>query len=230
MLQHHAYGFNVSLTDYNHIYEFISFMPNKAAFIFDGLDELKVDEALAEEFLVKSPSEVTHVLQIYRQLLRGELLPGITELTTSRPTAERIYEKLEFDRVVEVLGFHEKQIKDYVEKFCHRDKQKSSQIWGLIKQSPELLSLCYIPVNSYIVCLTLKESIEAEGLTNAPRTITELYKRAIKVLLFRHNLKYKYKPIPKNYIIGQLPEQLQNDLNKLKEIDRDGRKQVNISV
>ena len=224
MLQRHGYGFNMSLIDCNHIHEFISFMPNKAVFIFDGLDELKVDgEALAEEFLVKSPSEVTHVLHIYRQLLKGKLLlPGITVLTTSRPTAEHIYQKLEFDRVVEVMGFHEEQIKDYVEKFCHSDKQKSSQIWGLIQQSPERLGLCYIPVNSYIVCLTLKESIEAEGEKNLPKTITGLYKRTINILLFRHHREYKNKSIPKNYITGRLPEQLQNDLNELKEIARNG--------
>ncbi len=119
------------------------------------------------------------------------------------------------------MGFHEEQIREYVEKFCGDDMQKGSEIWHLIKESPELLSLCYIPVNSYIVCLTLKESIGTDE-ANVPRTITELYKRAIKVLLFRHNLKYKDKPIPKDYITAKLPEQLQNDLDKLKEIARDG--------
>jgi hypothetical protein len=72
------------------------------------------------------------------------------------------------------------------------------------------------------VCLTLKESIEVEGQSNVPRTITELYKRAMKILLFRHHLGYKDKPTPKNYIIGKLPEPLQNDLNVLKGIARKG--------
>ena len=223
MLQHHSYEFNMSLTDRNHIYEYICLVPNRAVLIFDGLDELKVDdEALAEKIAIKSHSEVTHVIQVYRQLVEGKLLPGITVLTTSRPTAEHIFKKLKYDREVELIGFHEKQIEEYVKTFCHTDKEKSSQIWNLIKPSPELLGLCYIPVNSYIVCLTLKESIEAEGQTNAPKTITELYKRAINILLFKHHREYKNKPTPKNYITGRLPEQLQNDLNKLKEIARQG--------
>ena len=214
-----SYGFNVSSMDCNHIYEYICLVPNKVVLIFDGLDELKVDhKAVTEEIALKSPSKVSHVIQIYRKLVEGKLLPGITVLTTSRPTAEHIYQDLKFDREVELIGFDQERIKDYVEKFCHTDKQKSSQIWNLIQPSPELLGLCYIPVNSYIVCLTLKESIEAEGLTNAPRTISELYKRAINILLFRHHREYKDKPTPKNYITGRLPEQLQNDLNKLKEI------------
>ena len=222
MLQH-CYGFNVSSIDFNHMFEYICLVPNKVVLIFDGLDELKVDhKALTEEIAVKGPSKVSHCLQIYRQLVKGELLPGITVLTTSRPTAEYIFKNLKFDREVEVIGFNQERIREYVEKFCHPDTQESSQIWDLIETSPELLSLCYVPVNSYIVCLTLKESIKDRGQTNAPRTITELYKRAINILLFRHHREYKDKPIPKNYITGRLPEQLQNDLNKLKKIARQG--------
>ncbi len=100
--------------------------------------------------------------------------------------------------------------------------QKSSEIWNLVKESPELLSLCYIPVNSYIVCLTLKESIQTEDESDIPRTITELYKRAINILLFRHHLGYKDKPAPKNYIVAKLPDHLENDLNQLKGIATNG--------
>ncbi|CAB3977011.1 NACHT, LRR and PYD domains-containing 14-like [Paramuricea clavata] len=222
-------GLNMSSADFNYMYEYMCLFPSNVILVFDGLDELKVNyQPLPEEKTVNSHNEVTHILQIFKQLVKGTLLPGVTVLTTSRPTAEQIYVYLEFDREVEILGFHEEQIKDYVERFCRHDIQKSSEIWHLIKESPELLSLCYIPVNSYIVCLTLKESIgvdkqeEVVGQRNVPRTITEFYKRAIKILLFRHNLKYKDKPIPKDYIIAELPEQLQNDLDKLKGIARDG--------
>ena len=225
----HSDGLNVSSADFNGIYEYMCLFPSNVILVFDGLDELKMNnEFLAEEKTVNNPNEVTHILLIFKQLVKGTLLPGVTVLTTSRPMAEQIYKGLIFDRKVEILGFHEKQIKDYVERFCRDDKQKSSEIWHLIEESPELLSLCYIPVNSYIVCLTLNESIgvdeqeEVAGQSNVPRTITELYKRAIKILLFRHNLKYKNKPIPKDYIIAKLPEQLQNHLDKLKGIAYNG--------
>ena len=218
----HSDGLNMSLADFNGIYEHICLMPSNVILIFDGLDELKVDyESSHEANTINSQNDRAHILLIFKQLVKGKLLPGVTVLTTSRPTAEHIYQLLEFDRKIEIMGFHEDQIKDYVEKFC-RHTQKSSEIWNLIKESPELLSLCYIPVNSYIVCLTLKESIEVEGQSNVPTTITELYKRAIKILLFRHHLGYKDKPTPKNYIIGKLPEPLQNDLNVLKGIARKG--------
>ena len=216
-------GLNMSSADFKCIYEYICLIPSNVILVFDGLDELKVNsESLADERHVKGYNEVSHILMIFKQLVKGELLPGATVLTTSRPTAEHIYQELNFDREVEVLGFHEKQIKEYVEMFCRKDMHKSSEMWNLIKESPELLSLCYVPVNSYIVCLTLKESIQTEDESDIPRTITELYKRAIKILLFRHHLGYKDKPVPKNYIIAKLPDQLQNDLNQLKGIATNG--------
>jgi hypothetical protein len=219
----HSDGLNMSLLDFNHIFEYICLFPCNLVLIFDGLDELKFDdESLNEANAINSLNDVAHILLIFNQLMKGKLLLGVTVLTTSRPTAEHIYQHLRFDQEIEILGFHQDQIEDYVEKFCRDDTQKSSEIWNLIKESPELLSLCYIPVNSYIVCLTLKESIEVERQSNVPTTITELYKRAINILLFRHHLGYKNKPTPKNYIIGKLPESLQNDLNVLKGIARNG--------
>ncbi len=216
-------GLNMSSADFKSIYEYICLIPSNVILVFDGLDELKVNNvSFADERPVKGYNDVSHILIIFKQLVKGELLPGATVLTTSRPTAEHIYQQLEFDREVEVLGFHEKQIEEYVEMFCRNDMQKSSEIWNLIKESPELLSLCYIPVNCYIVCLTLKESIQTEDESGIPRTITELYKRAIKILLFRHHLGYKDKPVPKSYIVAKLPDQLQNDLNQLKGIATDG--------
>ena len=225
----HSDGFNMATADFNCFYEYICLMPSNVILVFDGLDELRVDEMfLPEQVTVNGHNDVTHVLGIFKQLVKGQLLPGATVLTTSRPTAERIYKTLKFDREIEILGFQEEQIKHYVEKFCCSDTQESSEIWNLIKQSPELLGLCYIPVNSYIVCLTLKESIgidenkRDEGQDNVPKTITELYKRAIKILLFKHNLKYKDRQTPKDYVIAKLPDELQSDLNELKVIARDG--------
>ena len=233
---HGLTGDNISAGDFTGIYEYICLEPSKVVLIFDGLDELTVDDrTLTTEECVNDNNEETHIFHIWKQLVRGELLPGATVLTTSRPTAERLYkpticDPIQYDREVEIMGFHEEEVKNYVEKFCGIDKQKSTEIWNLIKVSPELLSLCYIPVSSYIVCLTLGESIktdkreEVEGRSTStvPKTITELYKRAINILLFRHHLEYKNKEKPKNYITAKLPKELQDDLNKLKAIARKG--------
>ena len=87
----HSDGFNMSLADFNGIYEYICLFPSNVILVFDGLDELKVNNvSLVDEKPVNSHNDVTHVLQIFKQLVKGELLPGVTVLTTSRPTAEQI--------------------------------------------------------------------------------------------------------------------------------------------
>jgi hypothetical protein len=159
------------------------------------------------------------------------LLPGVTVLTTSRPTAQRVFQKLKFDRTVEILGFFEEQIKEYVFKFCENNTT-GELIWNEIQGSHEMRSLCYIPVNCYIICLTLKESVENdvesesqfhEGLnSNILGTITELYKRAVKVLLYRHHPEFKLKPRPSDYFISPFPKELENELMKLKKVAESG--------
>ncbi|XP_028391954.1 NACHT, LRR and PYD domains-containing protein 12-like [Dendronephthya gigantea] len=228
-----AHGLNkaIALSNNESIHEYIHQNPSNTILVFDGLDELQVDdECLTKGKTVNSLEEHAHIFLIFKQLVNDELLPGITVLTTSRPTAERIYQGLDFDRQVEILGFSEEQIEEYVKKNCGDDTQKSSEIWNIIKDSPELISFCYIPVNSYIICLTLYESIdfgqlvEDESYSKIPKTITELYKRAIRILLFKHNSKYRNKPVDKDYLTAKLPEQFQRDLDKLKGIARNGMK------
>ena len=228
----HAYGLNLSRASINLIFEYISLVPSNAIFIFDGLDELKYDKnSFVAETSLNDPNQEADILQIFEKIVNGQLLPGVTVLTTSRPTAEHIYEQLSFDQKFEILGFHKEQIKSYVEKFCRNDEDKSTRLWKVIEQFPEYLSLSYIPVNCYIICLTLKETIDADKQQKAPedpfqsdvpRTMTELYKRAIKILLFKHHNKHKGKRIPKNYMIAKLPEHFENDLNYLKKIARKG--------
>ena len=228
----HAYGLPVSRASVNLILEYICFKPSNAVFIFDGLDELKYDEnSFAVETSLNDLNQEADILQIFKKMVNGQLLSGVTVLTTSRPTAGHIYKRLSFDQEVEILGFHKKQIKNYVEKFCRNDENKSTRLWKLIEQSPEYLSLSYIPVNCYIICLTLKEAIDADEQeevgkesfeSNVPKTITELYKRAMNVLLFRHHHEYRKKEYPNDYMNAKLPEQLQNDLDHLKKFARKG--------
>ncbi|XP_028391952.1 NACHT, LRR and PYD domains-containing protein 12-like [Dendronephthya gigantea] len=226
-----AHGLNkaIALSNNKSIHEYIHQNPSNTILVFDGLDELQVDdECLIDGKTVNSLKEHAHIFLIFKQLVNDELLPGATVLTTSRPTAERIYQRLDFERKVEMLGFSQTQIEEYVKKNCGADTQKSSEIWNIIKDSPELISFCYIPVNSYIISMTLYESIdfgeevEDESYSKIPKTITELYKRAIRILLIKHNSKYKNEPAKKGYLTAELPELLQKDLDKLKGIARNG--------
>ncbi|CAB4001000.1 Hypothetical predicted protein, partial [Paramuricea clavata] len=229
------FGFakGLSSDDFETVYDFILSNPTNIVILFDGLDELNVDSVISctNRETVNSLNDKMPMFLIFKMLVHGRLLRGVTILTTSRPTAQHLFRDLNFERTVEVLGFFEEQIKQYVFKFCDNDST-SNWIWNQIQGSAEMRSLCYIPVNSYIVCLTLKESIENDGsglqlhesLNNKSSlgTITELYKRAVKVLLYRHHPKYRSQPIPSDYLIIPFPKELEKDLMELKEVAKTG--------
>ncbi len=221
MLRH---GEGLSSDNFETLYECTLLNPTKTILIFDGLHELDVDSNLlyTNTEAVSSPNEVMQVLSIFKMLVSGRLLPGVTVLTTSRPGAKHLFQNLNFERTLEILGFFEEQIREYVFKFCQDNNDTAELIWHHIKESPELLSLCYIPVNSYIVCLTLKESTEHDESMNIPKTITELYKRAVKVLIYRHHPIYKLKPLPTDYLIIPFAKELEKDLLKLKKVAQSG--------
>ena len=217
----------LSPDDFETVYETISSFPKSTVLIFDGLDELDVDSELlgGNSESVSCPDKEMPVFSIFRMLVDGRLLPGVTVLTTSRPTAHTVLHNLNFERTVEILGFFEEQIKEYVFKFCKNDNDTAKLIWNQIQESAELFSLCYIPVNSYIVCLTLKESTENEESSDIPKTVTELYKRAVKILIHRHHPTYKFDPRPVDYLNLPLSENVENDLLKLSKIAKDGIKE-----
>ena len=219
-----GHGERLSSDDFGNLYEAILSFPTKTVLVFDGLDELDVDSELllGHSESVSRPTEKMPVFSIFKMLVDGRLLPGVTVLTTSRPTAQNVLQVLNFERTVETLGFFEKQIEEYVFKFCKNDNDSAKLVWNHIKESAELLSLCYIPVNSYIVCLTLKETIENHQSNDIPETVTELYKRALKVLIYRHHPIYKLKPRPSDYLITPFPKELEKRFFELKEIAKWG--------
>ena len=85
------------------------------------------------------------------------MLPGATVFVTSKPTALGILSKLNFDRTVEIIGFTPAKIEKYVKTFCANNNKEDLEIklWNHIKSSLELKNLCYIPVNCFIVCVSL---------------------------------------------------------------------------
>ncbi|XP_046841901.1 NACHT, LRR and PYD domains-containing protein 12-like [Xenia sp. Carnegie-2017] len=128
---------------------------------------------------------------------------------------------MKFTRTFEILGFFEDEIKVFEEKFCHEDRNIADRILNKIENSLELRSFCYIPINTKIVCMTLKECF-ANDENCSPKTMTELYNRAIKVLLWQSHPLLRGKTTPKDYLTIPLPSKLDNDLQEIKHVAMEG--------
>ena len=177
---------NVSEEDFENICEEITKDPQKAILIFDGLDEFNgnpisyIDQS---RVISNDPNTCMSGMNLFIKIIMGSFLRGATVLVTSRPTAEDIYSRFDFDRTVEIIGFTSNKIKEYVTRFCDNNNRTDliPKIWSHINSSSELLNLCYIPENCFIVCVTLSGCLsDAEKDTSAlPTTLTELYQTAI---------------------------------------------------
>ncbi|XP_028400807.1 NACHT, LRR and PYD domains-containing protein 14-like [Dendronephthya gigantea] len=184
------FGTELNEDEIESIFEEIWKNPRMAIFVFDGLDEFHASHGSFLNVLDQSrmfPNDDVScsmsAMIWFVKILSGDMLPGATVLVTSRPTVNDVLCKMKFDRTVEIVGFTSDKIEQYVKQFCanHNRCDLEATLLGHIKSSSELMNLCYIPVNCFIVCVCLFEClIDSEGDIGAlPTTLTELYELAL---------------------------------------------------
>ena len=165
---------------------------NKMLIIADGWDELAESGRLESSFLYK--------------LVFGELLPFVSIVLTSRPSASAPLHQLPyFDRFVEVRGFSKEHIVEYIQSEFAKDQEKAGHLLEQLEYNPLVESVCSVPLNCAIVChlwRTLEE--------NLPTTMTELYKKIILNVILRNiQKKEAYKYIDSLTNFDALPNELQ---------------------
>ena len=208
------------------VWEFVQNESTKVLLIFDGLDEYSRKEELnTQEDYKNNVEEKMPISILYKKLAEGKLLRGASILATTRPTAVKYVKDVNFQRTVEILGFTSENVEDYVEKFTQGNPKTKEKMWEHIKSNINLFSFCYIPMNCFLICHCLLQIILSESSQALPTRMTEIYKMAVKMLLFNHNREafspekleeikwtHMYEPFEK------FPEQLQKILNSLGEI------------
>ena len=209
------------------VWEFVQNHSTKVLLIFDGLDEYsRKEEINTHEDYKNDVEEKMPVSVLYKKLAAGELLRGASILATTRPTAVKYVAHVKFQRTVEIRGFTSENVEEYVEKFTRRYPGAKEKIWGHIKSNINLFSLSYIPVNCFLICHCLLQSILCES-SQLPRRMTDIYQMTVKMFLFNHmpnregfpreeleKLKstHMYEPFE------NFPQELQKIFNSLGEI------------
>ena len=177
------------------VWSYIKENPTKVLLIFDGIDEFSARSDVAQDdSYYKDTGEAKMPLRcLYSKLVSGKLLRGSTVITTTRPTAVECVRNLKFKRTVEILGFTSEQIEDYVEKFTEDDHVAKETMWQHISTNINLFSLCYIPVNCFIICHCLLHLISIfDGGLQLPTKMTEIYSMTVKIFFHKHNRDDKY--------------------------------------
>ena len=218
------------------VFEFVLTDPAKVLLIFDGLDEYsRKEDICAHEDDPKDKNNVEQKMPfsaLYKKLATGKLLPGASILTTTRPKAVEYVQNVTFQRTVEIRGFTSENVEDYVQKFCQDSTGAKEKIWEHIKSNTNLFSLCYIPVNCFLVCHCLLHIFLSGSSQVLPKKITDIYKMTVKMVFFNHNREScspekigKLKETHMYDSFEKFPEELQELLYRLGEIAFKGIKE-----
>ena len=202
--------------------------PEKVLIFFDGFDESSYRSRIANEsFDCDSVEKPMLLSALFYNIVKGNLLPGATILTTTRPSAMDDVTDLPFYKTIEILGFASEQVEKYVENFVKdaaEDVQDAGKkIWEHIKTNMNIFSLCYIPVNCLIICSCLlqvlkrgKENLTGVGL---PTKLTKLYLIFVQFFFFRHDeRRVRQKDINSEH----LPPEVEEKIKPLAKLAFDG--------
>ncbi|KAM4015240.1 NACHT, LRR and PYD domains-containing protein 12-like [Anomaloglossus baeobatrachus] len=149
--------------------------PEKLLFLLDGLDEFK--HSISQGNKVQSCKDPAPIKDLVYSLLNGTLLKGASIVVTSRPRPSLPLDN--FDRKVVILGFEEKQVKDFCFRFF-REKTLSEEVLHYIMKNDSLSGLSFIPLYCFIICTALSPFFQGKSekscLMKPPETMTEVYR------------------------------------------------------
>ena len=120
------------------------------------------------------------------RLFLGETLPNSTVILASRPSATEPLRKKAADsgKYIEVIGFLKDDVKQYITQY-YREQNKSSELLNYLEAHPDVMHMCYLPINLVII-IWLFDNPEGAPL---PATETEIYGLFTVHMLTRHGMK-----------------------------------------
>ena len=167
-------------------------------FIFDGWDEFP--SHLQKESIVSTVIWQPHKLSLHQS----------TVLITSRPVSSGNLLHIA-DRRVEILGFTQNQILEYIEKCLGGNSAHIQKLVQHLEEHPVIEGYCYVPLHVAIlvhVFLTMKGAL--------PTTLHELFGNLVLCCIARELETHESKiDLSKVLSLNDLPNDLKSKLNDL---------------
>ena len=189
------------------LFEYMANHPEEVLVVIDGFDEYSQQNHIASHLDEKYPNsaqEKMPVAALCAKLIKGDILSGSVVIVTSRPDeSDQLKSAVRFDRFVEIAGFTEEQVKEYIGKYFKEDENMKNTVLDHIARNAELVSFAHIPVLCFLMCsymeYLLKESLSADSL---PVKASDLYFEVFNKFVLDH----KRKEIPSESTLDKLSE------------------------
>ena len=179
--------------------------------VLEGYDELTEDQRTESSIL--------------NRLLTGDCLTKASIMVTSRPLANDSLCPELIDQHIEVVGFHDEDIKSYVEMACQKQPRILPDIMSYIASNPFVSSIMYIPLQcATLTALYIEKWRENKGKAYAPTTLTQLYTDLLLSSLIRYISDHPVYSKCKTKIrqLSDLPSEVQEQVWKLSQLAAEG--------
>ena len=177
------------------IFEYILHHSEEVLIIIDGYDECSQREYIARNSDEKYPNnakEKMPVAALCAKLIKGKILRGSVVMITSRPDeSDEIKAKdIYFDRYVEITGFSEPQVKEYIGKYFKNNDPMKNIVMDHITKNVNLVSFAHIPVLCFLMCSYFEYTLQQPKKNNPlPVKTSDLYDEVVNMFVKKHDRK-----------------------------------------
>ncbi|KAK2880952.1 hypothetical protein Q8A67_018220 [Cirrhinus molitorella] len=140
------------------LHELLNSNPTQFLLILDGLDEFCYPLNFEHTPKCSDPERVQPIQSIVVNLIKGNLLPGVSIFLTSRPHAVSKVPPVMVSQFYSLLGFSVAQQKQYFEQNCS-SPEAAEAVWASVSSHKPLLLMCHIPAFCWIVSTALHDGV-----------------------------------------------------------------------
>ncbi|CAD7683477.1 unnamed protein product [Nyctereutes procyonoides] len=119
--------------------------PSKILLILDGLDECKMPLDFSNTVACTDPKKEIQVDHLITNIIRGNLFPEVSVWVTSRPNVAGQIPGGLVDRMTEIRGFNEDEIKACLEEMFPEDHTLSGWVLRQVQADRALYLMCTVP-------------------------------------------------------------------------------------
>ena len=189
------------------LFEYIANHPEEVLIVIDEYDGYSQQDYIASHLDEKYPNstqEKMPVAALFAKLIKGKILTGSVIITTSRPDeSDEIKAQVRFDRYVEITGFSEQQVKEYIKKYFKEDEKMKNIVLDHIARNEELVSFAHIPVLCFLMCSYMEYLLrESKNTDTLPVKTSDLYFEIVNRFILDHNKK----EVPSDDTLDKLSE------------------------
>ncbi|XP_069426732.1 NLR family CARD domain-containing protein 3 isoform X10 [Ovis canadensis] len=153
---------------------------SKVLLVLDGLDECKTPLDFSNTVACTDPKKEIQVDHLITNIIRGNLFPEVSVWITSRPGAAGQIPGGLVDRMTEIRGFSEEEIKTCLEQMFPEDPILTGWVLSQVQADRTLYLMCTIPAFCRLVGAALghlhrKRPGPPDAELWPPRTLCELY-------------------------------------------------------